>query len=107
MTAVCSLSLKQFLAIGHLLLFQELLGFVPCKGLGTLQLPKWGLTKRQDGGRWQAAGKEAVGGVRSRWENSIALLFGLTAREVQQRACPGTVSTKGLSLQRYFFAHMN
>lgn len=52
MTAVPSLYLKQFLAINHLLLFQELLGFVPCKGLGTLQLPKWGLTKT---GRWQVA----------------------------------------------------
>lgn len=48
-TAVRSLSLKQFLAVNHLLLFQELLGFVPCRGLGTVQLPKWGLTKTKTG----------------------------------------------------------
>lgn len=58
MTAVRSLSLKQFLAINHLLLFQELLSFVPCKGLGTLQLPKWGLTKI---GQWQVAGCQEGG----------------------------------------------
>lgn len=58
MTAVGSLSLKQFLAISHLLLSQELLGFVPCRGLGTLQLPKWGLTKT---GRGLAAGCQEGG----------------------------------------------
>lgn len=52
------LSLKQFLAVNHLLLFQELLGFVPCRGLGTLQLPKWGLTKT---GRGLVAGCQEGG----------------------------------------------
>lgn len=61
MTAVGSLSLKQFLAISHLLLSQELLGFVPCRGLGTLQLPKWGLTKTGRGAGGRLPGRRLSG----------------------------------------------